>query len=172
MKDIKWWKFTSDEIYLVVKVKIVQEVKMSDGLWRFACGDVLYKSIFYHFSVRLKNLTPLTKDKLPEQHPINKLQHLVISDFRNITVWPIVVQVMGGIWQCAVWSQSSNHPALPPLWRCPHLCQKACPHAPAPQCVLLGGVPTAGLLLGLPLAAAAKTLDFLAKPTLLLQLRT
>ena len=24
-----------------MKVEIVKEVKMSDGLWRFACGDVL-----------------------------------------------------------------------------------------------------------------------------------
>ena len=35
----------SDENYLVMKVKIVKEVKRSDGLWRFACGDVLY--VFY-----------------------------------------------------------------------------------------------------------------------------
>ena len=25
-----------------MKVKIVKEVKKSDGLWRFACGDVFY----------------------------------------------------------------------------------------------------------------------------------
>ena len=40
MKVIWWWKFPSDESYVVMKVKIVQEVKRSDGLWRFACGDV------------------------------------------------------------------------------------------------------------------------------------
>ena len=28
-----------------MKVNIVKEVKRSDGLWRFACGDVLY--VFY-----------------------------------------------------------------------------------------------------------------------------
>ena len=32
---------SSDESYLVMKVIIVKEVKRSDGLWRFACGDVL-----------------------------------------------------------------------------------------------------------------------------------
>ena len=31
---------TTQKSYLVMKVKIVQEVKRSDGLWRFACGDV------------------------------------------------------------------------------------------------------------------------------------
>ena len=43
MKVILWWKLFSDESYLVMKVKFVKEVKRSDGLWRFACGDV-YKS--------------------------------------------------------------------------------------------------------------------------------
>ena len=33
--------FSSDESYLVMKVRMVKEVKRSDGLWRFACGDVL-----------------------------------------------------------------------------------------------------------------------------------
>ena len=28
------------------KVKIVEEVKRSDGLWRFACGDVFVASFF------------------------------------------------------------------------------------------------------------------------------
>ena len=41
MKVTSWWKLSSDESYLVVKVKIVKEVKRSVGLWRFACGDVL-----------------------------------------------------------------------------------------------------------------------------------
>ena len=40
MKVSLWWKLASDESYLVMKVKIVKEVKKSDGLWRFACGDV------------------------------------------------------------------------------------------------------------------------------------
>ena len=44
MKVIVWWKLLCDESYLVMKVKevgIAKEVKRSDGLWRFACGDVL-----------------------------------------------------------------------------------------------------------------------------------
>ena len=41
MEVILRWKLSCDESYLVMKVKIVKEVKMSDGLWRFACGDVL-----------------------------------------------------------------------------------------------------------------------------------
>ena len=40
MKVIQWWNLSSDESYLVMKVKIVKEVKRSDFLWRFACGDV------------------------------------------------------------------------------------------------------------------------------------
>ena len=28
-----------------MKVKIVEEVKRSDGLWRFACGDVFKRSL-------------------------------------------------------------------------------------------------------------------------------
>ena len=40
MEVILWWKLSCDESYLVMKVKIVKEVKRSDGLWRFACGDV------------------------------------------------------------------------------------------------------------------------------------
>ena len=40
MKVSKWWKLASDESYLQMKVKIVKEVKRSDDLWRFACGDV------------------------------------------------------------------------------------------------------------------------------------
>ena len=39
IKVIYWWKLASDESYLVMKVIIVKEVKRSDGLWRFACGD-------------------------------------------------------------------------------------------------------------------------------------
>ena len=38
-----WWKFSCYKTYIVIKVrevKIVKEVKNSDGLWRFACGDV------------------------------------------------------------------------------------------------------------------------------------
>ena len=41
MKVSYWWKLASDESYLVMKVKIVKEVKRSDGLWRFACVNVL-----------------------------------------------------------------------------------------------------------------------------------
>ena len=51
MKVILWWKLSSDKSYLVIKfssdksclwikVRIDKEVKRSDGLWRFACGDV------------------------------------------------------------------------------------------------------------------------------------
>ena len=55
MKVILWWKLSCDESYVVMivnidksylvmkvilKVKIDKEVKRSDGLWRFACGDV------------------------------------------------------------------------------------------------------------------------------------
>ena len=36
----------SDESYLVMKVNIVKEVKRSDGLWRFACGDVFFCYVF------------------------------------------------------------------------------------------------------------------------------
>ena len=42
MKVMLWWKLSSDESCLVMKVEIVKEVKRSDGLWRFACGDVLH----------------------------------------------------------------------------------------------------------------------------------
>ena len=45
MKDMEWQKLSGDESYLVMKVKIVKEVKRSDGLWRFACGDVLLYQI-------------------------------------------------------------------------------------------------------------------------------
>ena len=41
MKFILWWKLASDENKLVMKVEIVKEVNRSDGLWRFACGNVL-----------------------------------------------------------------------------------------------------------------------------------
>ena len=40
MKVMCGWKLFGDVSYLVIKVKIVKEVKRSDGLWRFACGDV------------------------------------------------------------------------------------------------------------------------------------
>ena len=40
MKVTLGWNWSSDESYLVMKVRIVKEVKRSDGLWRFACGDV------------------------------------------------------------------------------------------------------------------------------------
>ena len=46
MKVIKWGKFSSDESYLVMKVKEVETAKAvirSDGWWRFACGDVSSK---------------------------------------------------------------------------------------------------------------------------------
>ena len=33
-------KVSCDKSYLWIKVKIVKEVKRSDDLWRFACGDV------------------------------------------------------------------------------------------------------------------------------------
>ena len=42
MKVIERWKLSSDESYPVMKAKIVEEVEKSDGLWRFACGDVYY----------------------------------------------------------------------------------------------------------------------------------
>ena len=44
MKVVQWWKLSSDESDLVMKVKIVKEVKKSDGLWRFACGDVFFQN--------------------------------------------------------------------------------------------------------------------------------
>ena len=40
MKVSYRWKLSSIESYLVMKGKMVKEVKRSDGLWRFACGDV------------------------------------------------------------------------------------------------------------------------------------
>ena len=40
MKVIESLKLSSDQSYLMMKVRIVKEVKKSDGLWRFACGDV------------------------------------------------------------------------------------------------------------------------------------
>ena len=40
MKVSLWWKLACDESYVLMKVRIVKEVKRSDGLWRFACGDV------------------------------------------------------------------------------------------------------------------------------------
>ena len=40
MKVISWRNSSSYESYLVMKVEIGNEVKRSDGLWRFACGDV------------------------------------------------------------------------------------------------------------------------------------
>ena len=43
-KVILWWNSSCDESYLVMKVKIVKEVKRSDSLWRFACGDVFSSS--------------------------------------------------------------------------------------------------------------------------------
>ena len=52
MKVIKWWKLSSDESYLVMKVKeieIAKEVKRSDGWWRFASGDVFYKKYIQIF---------------------------------------------------------------------------------------------------------------------------
>ena len=45
MKVIYWWKLSTDEIYVVMKVNIDKEVKRSDGLWRFACGDVFTLSL-------------------------------------------------------------------------------------------------------------------------------
>ena len=45
MKVTQWWKLTSDESYLVMKFEIVKGVKRSDGLWRFACGDVFSLSL-------------------------------------------------------------------------------------------------------------------------------
>ena len=45
MKASYWWKLASDESYLMMKVKIVREVKRSDGLWRFACGDVFLQAL-------------------------------------------------------------------------------------------------------------------------------
>ena len=33
-----------------MKVEIVKELKRSDGLWRFACGDVLFdRMMIYNF---------------------------------------------------------------------------------------------------------------------------
>ena len=41
---MKFFLVTKEESYLVIiskEVKIVKEVKRSDGSWRFTCGDVL-----------------------------------------------------------------------------------------------------------------------------------
>ena len=51
MKFILWWKLSSDESYAVMKVKSVKEVKRSDVLWRFACGDVLALHSFFALNV-------------------------------------------------------------------------------------------------------------------------
>ena len=70
MKVIQWWKLPSDESYLVMKVKIVKEVKRSDGLWRFACGDVLYeaaKTFGYQFNFYLST----GKEFIPAMGEIN-----------------------------------------------------------------------------------------------------
>ena len=43
IKITLWQKFSCDKSYLVIKVRevvIVKEVKISDGLWCFACGDI------------------------------------------------------------------------------------------------------------------------------------
>ena len=47
-----WLKLSSDKSHIVNKareVKIVKEVKRSDGLWRFACGDVLFYILEHRF---------------------------------------------------------------------------------------------------------------------------
>ena len=57
MKVTLRWKLSSDESYLVMKVKIGKEVKKSDGLWRFACGDVFFlgSEPFYKYLTAHKN---------------------------------------------------------------------------------------------------------------------
>ena len=57
MKVIWWQSLCFDKTYLALKsffmkvrvVEIVKEVKRSDSLWRFACGDVY---LILHFQVR------------------------------------------------------------------------------------------------------------------------
>ena len=51
-----------------MKVKIVQEVKRSDGLWRFACGNVFSETLvilswvmIYYFSVKMCTALDLTR---------------------------------------------------------------------------------------------------------------
>ena len=59
-------KFTSDESYLVMKVRIVKEVKRSDGLWRFACGDVFLKNSYASFESKetVRPQTQTLEDKI------------------------------------------------------------------------------------------------------------
>ena len=65
MKVILWWKLASDENKLVMKVEIVKEVKRSDGLWRFACGDVF---VYFRWNVRVA-VKPFSWQCLPSCIP-------------------------------------------------------------------------------------------------------
>ena len=72
-----------------MKVKIVKEVKRSDGLWRFACGDVFIKEVLkkqfdFFVSSGIKSLVPSTPPQFIHLVP---LTNLFVSSCYNAMNW-------------------------------------------------------------------------------------
>ena len=85
-----------------MKVKIVEEVKRSDGLWRFACGDVFYYylvtlDMIFDLKIIIQTTAIQEPSKMVKKHIFRTPDHvwvLMLADKMKMEITPFLAVII------------------------------------------------------------------------------